>query len=71
MGNRVMVDIDALLSNTGEGRPKQIFLLDWARHAVVQASSCGVYGANHPFVKREVEDAYWQVFFFSSQGGKC
>lgn len=60
MGNRVMVDIDALLSNTGEGRPKQIFLLDWARHAVVQASSCGVYGANHPFVKREVEDAYWK-----------
>ncbi|KAF7514485.1 hypothetical protein G7054_g15275 [Neopestalotiopsis clavispora] len=55
MGNRVMVDIEALLS--GE---KQFFLLEWVRHAVVQASSCGVYGANHPFVRREVEDAYWK-----------
>ncbi|ETS82599.1 hypothetical protein PFICI_04475 [Pestalotiopsis fici W106-1] len=61
MGNRVMVDIDALLSNTGKGRPgKQFFMLGWVRHAVVQASSCGVYGANRPFVRREVEDAYWK-----------
>ncbi|KAH8196588.1 hypothetical protein TruAng_009246 [Truncatella angustata] len=59
MGNRVMVDVDALLAEEG-GRPREIHLLEWARHAVVQASSTGIYGETHPFTDPEVEKAYWK-----------
>ncbi|KAM0810746.1 hypothetical protein AB5N19_11096 [Seiridium cardinale] len=59
MGTRVMVDIDDLLDSNA-GRPKQVSLLEWARHVVVQASSCGVYGQEHPFLQPEVEEAYWK-----------
>ncbi|KAF4124352.1 Cytochrome P450 [Geosmithia morbida] len=55
MGKRVLVDIDDLLSS-GEKAP----LLSWARHAVVQATSCAVYGEDHPFLDREVESSYWK-----------
>lgn len=58
MGNRALVDIDALLG-TSSPKHHQIKLLDWARHAVVQASSCGVYGAEHPFRDLEVESSFW------------
>lgn len=57
-GNRVVVDVDALLDDTS-GQPRQVMLLHWVRHAIVQASSCGVYGQNHPFLRPEVEEAYW------------
>jgi hypothetical protein len=29
------------------------------RSMVVQASSCGVFGEQHPFVDPKVEQAYW------------
>ena len=53
MGKRLLVDIDDLLG------AKKIYLLEWARRAVVQASSCGVYGEEHPFLDPEVEKAFW------------
>ena len=58
MGQRVLIDIHSLLDAEG-GR--QVHLLKWARHAVVQATSCGVYGTAHPFLDPEIENAYWQV----------
>lgn len=58
MGNRVMVDIDELLG-AGGNRPSKFQLMGWTRHAIVQASSCGIYGKDHPFLRPEVEEAYW------------
>lgn len=58
MGKRVLVDIDALLDMDRESK-REIRLLAWARHAVVQATSCAVYGEKHPFTNPEVEKAYW------------
>ncbi|PNS15642.1 hypothetical protein CAC42_4094 [Sphaceloma murrayae] len=56
MGKRVLVDIDDLITQgqTGETR-----LLKWTRHAVCQASSCGIFGEHHPFLDQKVEDAFW------------
>jgi len=60
MGNRALVDIDALLNTSSlKQQGHQIKLLEWARHAVVQASSCGVYGTEHPFLDLEVEKSFW------------
>lgn len=65
MGARVLIDIESLLNPKGPKGPKepkgakQVHLLKWARHAVVQATSCGVYGAVHPFLDNEIESAYW------------
>ncbi|KAK4118987.1 hypothetical protein N657DRAFT_694029 [Parathielavia appendiculata] len=53
MGQRVLVDIDDFLKS-GE-----VYLLQWARHTIVQATSCAVYGEQHPFVDPDVESAYW------------
>ncbi|KAJ0159882.1 5-beta-cholestane-3-alpha,7-alpha-diol 12-alpha-hydroxylase [Colletotrichum tanaceti] len=55
MGSRVLVEIDALI-----GSPGNVPLLSWARHAVVQATSCAVYGEQHPFLDPEIETAYWK-----------
>ncbi|KAK2022916.1 cytochrome P450 [Colletotrichum zoysiae] len=55
MGKRVLVDIDSLLESKGNTP-----LLSWARHAVVQATSCAVYGEKHPFLDQKVENAYWK-----------
>ncbi|RYP81459.1 hypothetical protein DL770_005892 [Monosporascus sp. CRB-9-2] len=55
MGRRVLVDIDDLLGSKGE-----VPLLAWARHAVVQATSCAVYGEKHPFLDQEIENSYWK-----------
>jgi hypothetical protein len=41
------------------GRETRVRLLEWARHAVVQASSCGIFGAEHPFRDMIVERAFW------------
>ncbi|KAF4979790.1 hypothetical protein FZEAL_4064 [Fusarium zealandicum] len=59
MGNRVLEDINTVLS-PGECQKSKIHLLDWVRHAVVQASSCGVYGEEHPFRDPKVEAAFWK-----------
>ncbi|KAI1116688.1 cytochrome P450 [Nemania sp. NC0429] len=57
MGRRVLVDVEALADLGRSGT--RVRLLDWARHAVVQATSCAVYGTEHPFRDPEVEEAYW------------
>ncbi|KAB8229511.1 cytochrome P450 [Aspergillus alliaceus] len=60
MGNRALLEIDILLNGLDTKKQGcQIKLLDWARHAVTQASSCGVYGTEHPFRDLEVEKAFW------------
>ena len=60
MDNRALADIHALLNTSSlEQQGRQIKLLEWARHAVVQASSCGVYGIEHPFLDLEVEESFW------------
>lgn len=60
MGRRVLVDVDALLDTSGR-RGEPVRLLGWVRHAVIQATSCAVYGEKHPFVSPAVEKAYWWV----------
>ncbi|PLB49117.1 cytochrome P450 [Aspergillus steynii IBT 23096] len=61
MGKRALVDIDALLGplTVEQQGMCQIKLLEWVRHAIMQASSCGVYGTEHPFLDVEVEKAFW------------
>lgn len=54
MGKRVLIDINAFLD------ARQVYLLDWSRHAIVQATSCAVYGESHPFLDPEIEKAYWK-----------
>jgi hypothetical protein len=58
MGSRLLVEFDALLNST-TGKSKRVLLLEWCRHAVVQASSSGVYGEQHPFLDPEVEKSFW------------
>ncbi|KAI9036078.1 cytochrome P450 [Aspergillus affinis] len=61
MAKRALVGIDALLEPlyVKDAGKRQIKLLEWARHAISQASSCGVYGTEHPFLDIEVEEAFW------------
>lgn len=60
MDNRALADIHALLNTSSlEQQGRQIKLLEWARHAVIQASSCGVYGTEHPFIDLEIENSFW------------
>lgn len=56
MAQRALVDLDLLL---GDGKDKKIKLLEWARFAITQASSCGVYGNQHPFLDDKVYEAFW------------
>lgn len=60
MAKRALSDIDALVSSSNSKTDgSKIMLLGWARHVVTQASSCGVYGKEHPFLDPEVEQAFW------------
>ncbi|KAH0027772.1 cytochrome P450, partial [Aureobasidium melanogenum] len=60
MAERALLDIDALVSSScSKTDGSKIMLLDWARHVVTQASSCGVYGNEHPFLDPKVEQAFW------------
>lgn len=64
MAERALLDIDTLVSSSGSKTDgSKIMLLDWARHVVTQASSCGVYGNEHPFLDPEVEQAFWYVYW--------
>ncbi|KAH0332864.1 cytochrome P450, partial [Aureobasidium melanogenum] len=58
MAERALSDIDALASSS-KTEGSKIMLLAWARHVVTQASSCGVYGNEHPLIDPEVEQAFW------------
>ncbi|KAI9903489.1 hypothetical protein N3K66_000018 [Trichothecium roseum] len=53
MGERSLVDV-AELAGAGEVR-----LMEWCRRTVVQATSCGIFGVDHPFVDPDVEAAFW------------
>lgn len=60
MGKRVLLDIDELVVGAALGpHGHEINLLEWGRHAITQASSCGVYGTKHPFLDSGVEQAFW------------
>ncbi|KAF4943229.1 hypothetical protein FSARC_14980, partial [Fusarium sarcochroum] len=58
MGDRALVDIDALLANGKDGVSK-VFLLEWSKYAVVQASACGIFGVEHPFRDPKIDQAFW------------
>ncbi|KAM0551217.1 hypothetical protein ACHAPJ_008562 [Fusarium lateritium] len=59
MSDRVSIDIDALLAKGKDGVSK-VFLLEWSKYAVVQASACGIFGVKHPFRDPKVEEAFWK-----------
>ncbi|KAH6653320.1 cytochrome P450 [Truncatella angustata] len=46
------------LVNGGKG--KTVGLLGWTQHLIVEASSCGFFGTEHPFQDPEVEKAFWR-----------
>lgn len=70
MGMRVLRDIDDLLNPSQTSVPERhTKLLEWARHAIVQASCCAVYGEDHPFLDPEVEQALWYVTHLGSLAG--
>ncbi|KAF3063880.1 Cholesterol 7-alpha-monooxygenase [Daldinia childiae] len=58
MGHSSAAQIDAMIK---DGEEKKILLLEWARHIIVQASSCGIFGQEHPFLDPEVEKAFWKL----------
>ncbi|RDL36335.1 Uncharacterized protein BP5553_05687 [Venustampulla echinocandica] len=49
----------SLIEVTDMLKQGEIQLLEWARHAVVQATGAGLYGVQHPFKDPEIEDAMW------------
>ncbi|KAI5457677.1 cytochrome P450 [Mariannaea sp. PMI_226] len=61
MGRRALIDLASLvqLASSSSGGAANIFLLQWVKHAVVQASSCGVFGQEHPLRDPKVEEAFW------------
>ena len=60
MGNRALFDVDALVdASSSKSQGHDVRLLEWSRHVVTQASSCGVYGTKHPFLDLDVEEAFW------------
>ncbi|RDW86488.1 cytochrome P450 [Aspergillus mulundensis] len=52
MGNQALAELGILLNRGGE-----VGLLEWAQHAVVQATAAGLYGVEHPLKDPEVEKA--------------
>ncbi|KAG8628324.1 hypothetical protein KVT40_004197 [Elsinoe batatas] len=68
LGERALVDIESLII---DDKPTSLMLLKWSRHAVVQATCCGVFGIAHPFLDPKVEDAYWtwQAWLVHSMAG--
>lgn len=60
MANRALIDVKELM-DAASTSSLDIGLLNWTRHAAMQASSCGVYGNNHPFVDADVASAFWFV----------
>ncbi len=58
MGEQLIIELEGLL-DVDHGSSKNVKLFKWVKDAVVQASSCGIYGANHPFRDPAVEKAFW------------
>jgi hypothetical protein len=58
MGDRALIDIEELLPRHNNDARK-VFLLEWARFAVVQASACGILGVEHPFRDPKIDEAFW------------
>ena len=60
MGEQLLVELKGLLDfGFAGGMSKSIKLYKWAQETVVQATSYGIYGANHPFHDVEVKNAFW------------
>lgn len=60
MGNETLDQFENLAKGT-EGDGKTIWLLEWVREVIMQASSTGVFGANHPFRDPKVGASFWWV----------
>jgi len=58
MGDQLLIELKGLLDISGDVS-KTIKLYKWAQETVVQATSYGIYGANHPFHDVAVKDAFW------------
>ncbi|KAK4185839.1 cytochrome P450 [Podospora australis] len=54
MGRQLLIHANEMLASN-----EAVGLFAWAKHAIVQATAVGLYGAEHPFKNREVEDALW------------
>lgn len=61
MARRALLDVDELLARAVAAPPDghRTRLLEWTRHAAMQASSCGVYGNSHPFLDPDTAAAFW------------
>ena len=54
MGEEALEKVTDLVKNQ-----KEVHLYAWAQHAILQATATGLYGVQHPFKDRSVEDALW------------
>lgn len=59
MAADVMEQLDDLAAEVGDKGPKDVKLLTWIRHLIVQASAAGVWGEQHPFLDPTVEQGFW------------
>lgn len=57
MGTTALADLDDLAVKGGRG--ESVMLMEWVKHVVVQASSTGIFGEQHPFRDPKVEKAFW------------
>ncbi|KAK8043802.1 hypothetical protein PG994_012640 [Apiospora phragmitis] len=57
MAHSVISLVDDLVNG---GKGKTIGLLEWTQHLIVEATSCGFFGVEHPFKDPEVERAFWR-----------
>ncbi|KAI8960547.1 cytochrome P450 [Daldinia sp. FL1419] len=57
-GQVAVAHVDDLVNG---GKGKRMWLQEWARHVIVQASSSGVFGKEHPFLDPVVEGKFWEM----------
>ncbi|KAI0124120.1 cytochrome P450 [Xylariales sp. AK1849] len=53
MGDQLLIHVSEMVQQS------EVQLFEWAKHAIVQATGAGLYGLQHPFRDREIEDALW------------
>ncbi|KAI1466290.1 cytochrome P450 [Daldinia caldariorum] len=59
MGQSCSALINSLVGGLEGEEGNKVWLLSWVKHLVVQASSCGVYGQEHPFLDPAIVKAFW------------
>ena len=53
MAEQSLIQVTELL------KQKDVDLLKWVTHAIVQATAAGLYGIEHPFTDPQIEHAMW------------